>query len=97
MLALDRWKLIGWRLLQFVPVIVMATFIVFGLMQLVPGDIAVTLAGENPSAARIAELRGLLGLDRQTGNEAGRGQSHDPVATASEHRASTPGWGRDRT
>ena len=25
MLALDRWKLIGWRLLQFVPVIVMVT------------------------------------------------------------------------
>lgn len=64
MLARDRWKLIGWRLLQFVPVIVMATFIVFGLMQLVPGDIAVTLAGENPSEARIAELRQLYGLDR---------------------------------
>ena len=64
MLARDRWKLIGWRLLQFVPVIVMATFIVFGLMQLVPGDIAVTLAGENASAARIAELRTLYGLDR---------------------------------
>jgi peptide/nickel transport system permease protein len=64
MLARDRWKLIGWRLLQFVPVIVMATFIVFGLMQLVPGDIAVTLAGENPSEARIAELRQLYGLDQ---------------------------------
>ncbi|MBU6272009.1 MAG: ABC transporter permease [Betaproteobacteria bacterium] len=64
MLARDRWKLIGWRLLQFVPVIVLATFIVFGLMQLVPGDIAVTLAGESASEARIAELRRLYGLDR---------------------------------
>jgi peptide/nickel transport system permease protein len=60
----DRMRLIGRRLVQFVPVIVMATFIVFGLMQLVPGDIAVTLAGENASAARIAELRTLYGLDR---------------------------------
>jgi peptide/nickel transport system permease protein len=64
MLARDRWKLIGWRLLPFVPVIVLATFIVFGLMQLVPGDIAVTLAGESASEARIAELRRLYGLDR---------------------------------
>ena len=53
MLALDRWKLIGWRLLQFVPVIVMATFIVFGLMQLVPGDIAVTEIGRASCRERV--------------------------------------------
>ncbi|MFT4102730.1 MAG: ABC transporter permease [Burkholderiaceae bacterium] len=59
-----RLRLIGRRLVQFVPVILLATFIVFGLMQLVPGDIAVTLAGESASTERIAEIRQLYGLDR---------------------------------
>ena len=52
------------RLLQAVPVIVLATFIVFGLLKLVPGDVAVTLAGDNASDARIAEIRHIYGLDR---------------------------------
>ena len=52
------------RLLQAVPVIVLATFIVFALLKLVPGDVAVTLAGDNASDARIAEIRHLYGLDR---------------------------------
>ena len=56
--------LIARRLLQIVPVIVLATFVVFGLLQLVPGDIAVTLAGDNATDARIAEIRHLYGLDR---------------------------------
>ena len=47
MLTHDRLRLIGRRLIQVIPVIVLATFIVFGLQQLVPGDIAVTLAGDN--------------------------------------------------
>lgn len=56
--------MIGRRLLQIVPVIVLATFVVFGLLQLVPGDIAVTLAGENATDARIAQIRQSYGLDR---------------------------------
>jgi len=52
------------RLLQAVPVIVLSTFIVFGLLKLVPGDVAVTLAGDNASDARIAEIRHIYGLDR---------------------------------
>ncbi len=52
------------RLAQILPVIVLATFVVFGLLQLVPGDIAIALAGESASAERIAELRALYGLDR---------------------------------
>lgn len=59
-----RMRFLGHRLIQFVPVVLLATFIVFGLMQLVPGDIAVTLAGENASVERIAELRAIYGLDR---------------------------------
>lgn len=64
MLTKDRLRLIGRRLVQVAPVIVLATFVVFGLQQLVPGDIAVTLAGDNATDARIAEIRKLYGLDR---------------------------------
>jgi peptide/nickel transport system permease protein len=55
---------VGSRLLQSLPVILLATFIVFSLLKLLPGDIAVTLAGDNASDARIAEIRSLYGLDR---------------------------------
>src|SRR5260221_7402299 len=64
MLTRDRLRLIGRRLVQVAPVIVLATFVVFGLQQLVPGDIAVTLAGDNATDARITEIRKLYGLDR---------------------------------
>jgi peptide/nickel transport system permease protein len=64
MLTRARRKLIARRLLQVVPIIVLATFIVFGLLKLVPGDIALTLAGDNASDERIAEIKQLYGLDR---------------------------------
>src|SRR5712692_5680148 len=57
-------KVIGSRLLQALPVILLATFMVFSLLKLVPGDIAVTLAGDNASDTRIAEIRKIYGLDR---------------------------------
>ena len=59
-----RLRVIRRRLLQAVPVLVLATFVVFGLLKLMPGDIAITLAGENATEARIAEIRTLYGLDR---------------------------------
>ena len=46
-------RVIGGRLLQALPVILLATFMVFALLKLVPGDIAVTLAGDNATDARI--------------------------------------------
>lgn len=52
------------RVLQLVPVLLLATIISFGLIALVPGDIAVVLAGEHASEARIAELRELYGLNK---------------------------------
>src|SRR6185503_15899132 len=57
-------RVIGGRLLQAVPVILLATFMVFALLKLVPGDIAVTLAGDNATDARITEIRKVYGLDR---------------------------------
>ncbi len=56
--------LIGARIWHLLPVMVLATFVVFSLLQLVPGDPAVTLAGDSPTPARIAEIRQLYGLDR---------------------------------
>lgn len=64
MLAPAKRKMIQRRLLQAIPVIILATFIVFGLLKLVPGDIAVTLAGDNATDARIAEIRTMYGLDQ---------------------------------
>ncbi|HMI00167.1 MAG TPA: ABC transporter permease [Bradyrhizobium sp.] len=57
-------KVIGSRLLQALPVILLATFMVFSLLKLVPGDSAVTLAGDNASDIRIAEIKRIYGLDR---------------------------------
>lgn len=64
MLTPSRRRVIRRRLLQAVPVLVLATFVVFGLLKLMPGDIAITLAGENATEARIAEIRELYGLNR---------------------------------
>ncbi len=59
-----RSSLVLRRLTQALPVLLLATFVVFGLLKLVPGDIAVALAGDNANDARIAEIRQLYGLDR---------------------------------
>lgn len=56
--------LIGRRLLQFVPIIVFATFVVFSLLQFVPGDPALTLAGDYATKERVEEIRQLYGFDR---------------------------------
>lgn len=57
-----RW--VGNRILHLAPVALLATFFVFGLLYLVPGDPAVTLAGENATPQHIEEIRALYGLDR---------------------------------
>src|SRR5437763_10502252 len=57
-------RVVGGRLLQALPVILLATFMVFALLKLVPGDIAVTLAGDNATDSRISEIRKIYGLDR---------------------------------
>lgn len=52
------------RILYLIPVAILATFFVFGLLYLVPGDPAITLAGENASRAHVEEIRALYGLNR---------------------------------
>ena len=56
--------MVGRRLLQAAPVLLLATFVVYAMLKLLPGDVAVTLAGDNASDARIAEIRQIYGLDQ---------------------------------
>ena len=57
-------RFLFWRALQVIPVIAMATLAIFGLVQLVPGDPAATIAGEYATAENIEAIRQSLGLDR---------------------------------
>lgn len=52
------------RLLAIIPIMLAVTFLIFLLTAFLPGDEAVTLAGENASAERIIEVREALNLDR---------------------------------
>ncbi|PGY09700.1 peptide/nickel transport system permease protein [Bacillus sp. OV166] len=52
------------RLIQTIPVVIGVTFVVFFIMQLVPGDPAVLLAGEGASKETVNALREQLGLNR---------------------------------
>lgn len=52
------------RLIQTIPVMIGVTFVVFFIMQLVPGDPAVLLAGEGASRETIEAIREQLGLNR---------------------------------
>jgi peptide/nickel transport system permease protein len=64
MMNRDALRASGRRALQILPVVVLATLVVFLLLQLVPGDPAITLAGENATAAQIEQIRALYGLDQ---------------------------------
>ena len=57
-------RMIGWRLLQVVPTLVVATFIIFALVQIIPGDPATQMAGEGATPERIEQIRTELGLDQ---------------------------------
>ncbi|WP_394137862.1 nickel ABC transporter permease [Cytobacillus oceanisediminis] len=52
------------RVFQTIPVIIGVTFVVFFIMQLVPGDPAVLLAGEGASKETIEAIREQLGLNQ---------------------------------
>jgi peptide/nickel transport system permease protein len=51
------------RALAIVPIILIVSFLVFLLSAFLPGDEAVTLAGENASPQRVEEIRQALNLD----------------------------------
>jgi len=52
------------RVLQAIPVLVLSSIAIFLLLRLIPGDLAVVLAGTKGSPEVIAALRQQLGLDQ---------------------------------
>lgn len=52
------------RLLLALPVLLVVSFLVFSMLYLLPGDAALTLAGNNPSEEQLAKIRKELGTDR---------------------------------
>ena len=65
----ESWRrmlaLIVRRLVSLIPILLIVSFVVFMLTELVPGDAATTLAGgADATPERIAEVRTQLGLDR---------------------------------
>ena len=57
--------MIARRLLSLIPVLLVVSFVVFMLVELVPGDAATTVAGGvNATPEKIAEARADLGLDQ---------------------------------
>ncbi len=57
-------KFILKRLLHSIPVLLGVSIVVFGALQMIPGDVAQTLLGFSATADKVAELRSQLGLDR---------------------------------
>jgi len=51
------------RTLTAIPVLFLVSLITFGLIQLVPGDPAVVIAGQDATAAELARVREMLQLD----------------------------------
>lgn len=57
-------KFFAMRVLTTLPVLVLVTFVVFGLVLLIPGDPAVTIAGPDATVEQVQAVRDRLGLDR---------------------------------
>lgn len=57
------FKLFVRRVVGAIPLLFIVSFLVFLLLDLMPGDAAAALAGENASAEKIQETRERLGLD----------------------------------
>jgi peptide/nickel transport system permease protein len=55
---------LGIRLAQVIPTLLLVSMLVFGLQQVMPGDPALLLAGEEADPAVIAQIRTELWLDR---------------------------------
>jgi peptide/nickel transport system permease protein len=57
-------RVIVWRLLHIIPVMIAISLIVFALLHLAPGDPAFVLAGEDATQADLQAIRVKLGLDK---------------------------------
>ncbi len=57
-------RIVAFRLLQAIPVILLVAILTFVLMHMLPGDPAVVIAGPDATAEAVDRLRHQLGLDR---------------------------------
>jgi peptide/nickel transport system permease protein len=57
------WRILGHRLLTAVPTVIVLSLVVFALGLLLPGDPAVTIAGDFATAERLEQIRQELGLN----------------------------------
>lgn len=57
-------RTIGLKLLHLVPVLFLVSLATFFMIELVPGDPAIAIAGEDATAEQLVEIRSELGLDR---------------------------------
>ncbi|MEV0085121.1 ABC transporter permease [Saccharopolyspora sp. NPDC050642] len=69
-------QLVVRRLAAMVPLLFLVSLIVFGLVLLVPGDPAITIAGENATQAQIEATRERLGLNDSLLEQYWRWASH---------------------
>lgn len=56
-------KYLAVRLLTTLPVVLIVTFVVFGLVLLIPGDPAITIAGPDATQEQVEQIRENLGLN----------------------------------
>ena len=56
-------RYIASRLLTVIPTLFVVSVVVFGLQQMLPGDAAIALAGEDLDPAIIAQIRAVRHLD----------------------------------
>lgn len=56
-------RMLGQRLLEYIPTLIIAVLIIFFLQRLIPGDVAAYLAGDSATAERIEAIREDLGLN----------------------------------
>jgi peptide/nickel transport system permease protein len=64
------------RLLSTLPVLLIVSLLVFGMLRLTPGDPAAVLAGDAATSEQIAQIRTGLGLDRSIPEQFGIWFSH---------------------
>jgi peptide/nickel transport system permease protein len=58
------WRTLSWKVLRALPVVLIVSALAFFLLQLLPGDPAVIIAGDQASPEAIEKIRQGLGLDR---------------------------------
>lgn len=65
-------RLVTRRIAFVLPILLLVSIMVFGLVHLVPGDPATTLAGDSPTKEQVEDIRRSLGLDDPLWTQYGR-------------------------